>query len=175
MLISASKLASIKKAVQQKTAVQQTAKPASPAAKAVQPPDQPASSGSKFLNGMQIIMCVPKAQIEGKDATPKMIKGALDLYTGMHPKDSIDSILATLIVNISNLSNSSLAKAANLPPALGNRHLLAGLKGATVVSDLIKTYHAQHQKGEKVMVGQVNVESGGQAIVGTVETGSKKE
>ena len=120
-------------------------------------------------------MCVPKAQIEGEDATPKMMKGALDLYMGMHPKGSIDSILATLIVNISNLSNSSLARAANLPPALGNPHLLAALKGATVVSDLIKTYHAQHQKGEKVTVGQVNVESGGQAIVGTVETGSKKE
>ena len=124
---------------------------------------------------MQIVPCAPKAQIDGKDATPKMMKGALDLYTGMHPKGSIDSILATLIINISNLCNSSLAKAATLPPALGHPHLLAALEGAKVVSDLIKTYHAQHQKAEKVTVGQVNVEAGGQAIVGTVETGSKKE
>ena len=165
----------IKKKVQQKTAVQQTTKPTPLAAKAVLPPNQPACPASEFLNVVQIIMCVPKAQIEGEDATSKMTKGALNLYTGMHPKDSIDSILATLIVNISNLSNSSLAQAANLPPTLGHPHLLAALKGATVVSDLIKTYHAQHQKAEKVTVGQVNVESGGQAIVGTVETGSKKE
>ena len=121
-------------------------------------------------------MCVPGAKSEGKDLSPQMMEGALELYTGMHPKDSIDAILATFMVNISNLANTSLAHAAHLPPGLSDPIFRTALKAGTVLNDIVKTYDARRrQNAEKVTVGQVNVESGGQAIVGTVETGSKKE
>ena len=69
--------------------------------------------------------------------------------------------------HLSSTSRTSLILRSHMPHIF----LQVLLKGATVVSDLIKTY----QKTEKVTVGQVNVESGGQAIVGNVETGSKKD
>jgi hypothetical protein len=53
---------------------------------------------------------------------------------------------------------------------LRDLNLRHGMKGATIAADLLKALNDQRsEKPEKVTVGNVNVEAGGQAIVGNVE------
>ena len=55
-------------------------------------------------------------------------------------------------------------------------NLRYGIKGAATLADLIKLYDSRRGKGgQTVTVGKVNVEAGGQAIVGNVETGDRRK
>ena len=74
-------------------------------------------------------------------------------------------------------SSDSFAEAANLPPGqdkLRELNLRLAYEGCKVAADLVKTLgnhgHGKVPAGEKVTVGKVNVEAGGQAIVGNVES-----
>ena len=65
--------------------------------------------------------------MEVKTLPQKWRDGALELYTGMNPKNSIDAILATLIVNISTWLILRSHMAAHLP--LGDPHFQYGFEG----------------------------------------------
>jgi hypothetical protein len=85
--------------------------------------------------------------------------------------------LSTLIVNVSNATNDCFSQAARVPPEhLEHRdlNLRHAFKGATVVTQLVDTLErVRGNRPGNVNVGQVNVESGGQAIVGSVQAGPR--
>jgi hypothetical protein len=99
----------------------------------------------------------------------------MDLYFGMAPADATESLLSMLAVSVASASLDCLTQAASTSPDyleqrdLNLRH---GLRGVAVAADLIKVLDARrgHSAPRKVTVGNVNVEAGGQAIVGNVES-----
>jgi hypothetical protein len=112
---------------------------------------------------------VDNAKIEGM-----LNKGALDLYDNIQKGDAIDSMLAMLSVGITSASLDCLAQAALTSPGnlqVRNLNLGHAMKGAETVVKIIKALdNRRGAKSEKLTVGQVNVEAGGQAIVGNIES-----
>ena len=96
---------------------------------------------------------------------------ALALYGACGPTDAIESILLRQLVALNNAGMDGYRRAAqtnNLQARdLELRH---AVKATAAVAELIRTLDARRGRGPKsVNVGQVNVEAGGQAIVGSVE------
>jgi hypothetical protein len=106
-------------------------------------------------------------------------KGSIALYDGLHPQDALQSVLATLIVGVSNAANDCLSLAARIPPeAILDRdvYLRHAFKGAAVVTQLVEAFErVRGNRSGDVSVGNVNVQSGGQAIVGTVQSSQRSE
>jgi hypothetical protein len=83
------------------------------------------------------------------------VDGSVELYMGLQPKNAIESILGSLIVNVSvvgqpttnvsNATNDCLSQAARVSPTeIQHRdvNLRHALKGATVVTQLVDTLEA---------------------------------
>lgn len=102
-----------------------------------------------------------------------MTAGALDLYENIEKRDALDSMIAMLAVSLTSASLDCLSQAALSAPCdlkVRDLNLRHATKGAATVADLVKVLDKRRgAKSEKVTVGQVNVEAGGQAIVGNVE------
>ena len=102
------------------------------------------------------------------------IQAAIAILEGIKPKDEIEGMLATQMVATHNAAMECLRRAMN--PG----HSFAGIdqsfkyaaKLLSIYSRQIETLNKHRGKGQqKVTVEHVHVESGGQAIVGHVETG----
>ena len=109
----------------------------------------------------------------------RLMDGAVGLYQSLEPQDPTESIIARLIVASTNATMDSLGRAAQCDDLSRARdlNLRYGLKAAPVVADLIKllaSYRGQSQGRQTVTVREVNVEAGGQAIVGNVEVGDRR-
>ena len=120
-----------------------------------------------------LVVAAPGRFLQNDELNADMAMASFDLYQRLKPRDAQESILCMLTVGVTNASLDCLAQAALLRvDALPMRdlNLRHGLKGAAVAGELIKALdERRRQKPEKVTVGNVNVEAGGQAIVGTVE------
>ena len=142
-----------------------------PAKKAGQPSDvDPANYHA--LAATHVMMSAPYQYMEHKEIRDPGVHGAVELYHRLRPKNALESILSTLIINVSNAANDCLSQAARVRPQeleyrdLSLRH---AFKGAAVVTQLIDALErVRGSRSSHVTVGNVNVESGGQAIVGTV-------
>ena len=92
---------------------------------------------------------------------------------------ALQSVLASLIVGVSNATNDCLSLAARVPPQeLQHRdvNLRHAFKGAAVVTQLVDAFErVRGNRPGNLNVGKVNVESGGQAIVGTVQSGRRDQ
>jgi hypothetical protein len=97
------------------------------------------------------------------------------LYQDFQAADPVDSILARLMVGISNMSMDALSRATRTDRFdVRELELKSATKGALVVAELAKAYDARRDREKRtVNVGQVNVEAGGQAVVGNVNPGAR--
>ena len=96
------------------------------------------------------------------------------LYRGLNPENTTEAMFATLAVGIFNSSLTAIADGIRqgTPLQVRDINLRLGLKGATVAADLLKAFNELRNGSQKrVSVGAVNVEAGGQAIVGNVQSG----
>jgi hypothetical protein len=102
--------------------------------------------------------------------------GAIDLYRHLDPANATESILARLAVGLTNAAMEGLQRAAGLDQTLQARHMELRLsqKSATAVVDVLNLLNKLQGPGS-VTVGSVNVGSGGQAIVGTIQSASSPE
>src|SRR5262245_43565987 len=102
-----------------------------------------------------------------------MNQGVLDLYNKINKGDAIDCMLALHAASITSMSANCYSQAALCSPndvRIRDLNLRYGLKGSATVVEIVKALdNRRGAKSEKVTVGQVNVEAGGQAIVGNVE------
>ena len=98
----------------------------------------------------------------------------MDLYQVLARKDAAEQMLSMLAVSVASASLDCLMKATNAPsnyPEGRDHNLRHGLKGAAVAAELIKALDARRGRTPPtVTVGSVNVEAGGQAIVGNVDS-----
>jgi hypothetical protein len=135
--------------------------------------------GNRFLM-LQTLMAAPiaHAEADGKDTPLGRVKdlaaiGSGDLYRALNPKDPVEAMLATLGVGLTNATRDCLCEAARTKhiPAVRDMNLKQGFSGAKVVVDVLEALERRRRQDPKaVTVGNVNVEAGGQAIVGHVES-----
>ena len=121
-----------------------------------------------------LIAAAPGRYLENTKFEASMGRATYDLYERLAPRDAQDSILSLLTVSVTNASLDCLALAARVPPdnlPVRELNLRHGLKAAAIAAELIKALEDRHrEKSDKVTVGAVNVEAGGQAIVGNVKS-----
>jgi hypothetical protein len=127
----------------------------------------------EILAVSHLIIAGPERFVPDNDLKSKIRQGSIDLYRRLKPRNAQESIISLLAVGITNASLDCLALVSRLnvdQAELRDLNLRHGLKGATVAADLIKALNElRGEMPEKISVGNVNVEAGGQAIVGTVE------
>jgi hypothetical protein len=128
------------------------------------------------LGLMQCALTAPHQYLRDDESKRQATDGSVELYSALQPNDPLQSMLASLIVGISNTTSDCLSQAARLSPdALQHRdlNLKYALKGAGVVTRLIEAFERlRGSRPSNVSVGNVNVQSGGQAIVDTVHSGN---
>jgi hypothetical protein len=119
----------------------------------------------------QLNMAARDSGVGGLEKKASLRKGTIALYHSLSPKDSIDSMLAGVIVGISNLTMECISRAgSSLTNASGEINLRYAIKGAMTLVQLTEAYEGRRGRGRRhVTVGAVNVEQGGQVIVGNVE------
>ena len=103
------------------------------------------------------------------------IQSAISMLQGIKPTDEVEGMLATQMVATHNAAMECLRRAMIPAHPIQGRDL--NLKHATkllsVYSRQIEVLNKHRGKGQqKITVERVNVESGGQAIVGHVESGN---
>ena len=96
------------------------------------------------------------------------------LYQDFQAADPVESILARLMVGISDMSMDALSRAMRTNQFdVRELELKSATNGALVIGKLARVYDERRDRGKQtVNVGQVNVEAGGQAVVGNVNSGS---
>jgi hypothetical protein len=124
-----------------------------------------------------LCLSAPAKQFQGSEGMSKlMMEGAVDLYHEMQPRDAIDAALGMVMTALTSGTLDCFAQATNLDPQhvkLRDINLRYGIRGAEILVKLAQAYDGRRGKiAKKVAVGKVNVEAGGQAIVGTVEAGA---
>jgi hypothetical protein len=101
---------------------------------------------------------------------PKLRGGAFDLFSALQSEDAAESILdrAMVLLCISVMEGHARVAETRDLKAIGMyfRHIE---KGTRLLIDLTEA-RASRRGAKKITVANVNVEAGGQAIVGNVET-----
>jgi len=103
--------------------------------------------------------------------------GAINLYRSFNPSDGMESTLARLSVALTSTSIDCLSRVSSFgaPSALRESELKLGIKASSAVVDILTLLEKHRQSSPLVTVGNVNVASGGQAIVGHVQSRKKSE
>jgi hypothetical protein len=102
--------------------------------------------------------------------------GAQGLVDEFAPADAVESTYAPVIVGIRNAVMTSLRLAANGSGERRDVELNIAFKGAGVLAQLLEAFDSHRGSGtRRVTVGNVNVQSGAQAIVGNVDATPRQE
>jgi hypothetical protein len=131
--------------------------------------------GAKMLTGAQIDGSVSISCPDDQRVNLALQHGAQGLVDEFAPEDAVESTYAPVIVGIRNAVMTSMRLAATGSVERRDRELNSAFKGAGVLAQLLQAFdvHRGHG-GRRFTVGNVNVESGAQAIVGNVETTSRR-
>jgi hypothetical protein len=119
---------------------------------------------------MQLAGTIPNSDPSSADFKI-CLEEAVAAYKLMNPADPAESAICRLMIGITSAGMESLTRATGG----AQRHLTQetdlklAMKAALTVTELIKTLDARRGRYQQtVNVGQVNVQSGGRAIVGNV-------
>jgi|GEM_PF-2496976 len=126
----------------------------------------------------QLIHTVSGDTSYGNSVAHNSVHGALALYTALKPEDAQDSILARLAVAGASIAMDAGAKAAasvDISWAF-EKHTRLYAQAALTTVKIIESYDKRRgQQKQTVQVRDVTVQSGAQAIVGTVNRSTSKE
>ncbi len=131
--------------------------------------------GAELLTELQIEGSVSISYPDDK-VVDLVQRGAQGLVDEFAPADAVESTYAPVIVGIRNALMASLRFATQGSVERRDVELNTAFKGAAVLNQLLEAFdvHRGHA-GRRFTVGNVNVESGAQAIVGNVETTPRQE
>lgn len=118
------------------------------------------------------------SSVPGWLTNPESVDGAVQLYSNFKPVDATESVLALLAVGLTNATIDGLERAnrAELNPQVRHMELKLSHKGSAAVVDVLKMLHTHRGAGDqKISVGNVNIGSGGKAIVGNVQSAPRNE
>jgi hypothetical protein len=132
--------------------------------------------GAKMLANAQVDGSVSISCRDSKVTDLALKHGSRGLVDEFAPADAVESTLAPVIVGIRNAVMTGLHLATKGSSERRDVELNIALKGAGVLAQLLEAFDAHRGHGSRrVTVGNVNVESGAQAIVGNVETTPRQE
>ena len=129
------------------------------------------TSSQEFMDG--VLRQLANAVSPGKDADEEAINFALAVIAGIEPKDELETMLAMQMVAI-HLATMTftrrLAHVETLDQQHGSERALNKLARTFAMQlEALKRYRTGGE--QKVVVQHVNVNEGGQAIVGAVDRG----
>jgi hypothetical protein len=126
----------------------------------------------------QLVRATPACN--DNDLNEKLQDASVGLYLSFKPQDAVDSVLARLIVAVSNASMESFGQAAQCLASVGARDLYMrlGLKGSETATKLIELLDRRRGQVPKPLlvgtlnnlsIGEVTLEPNRQAIAGAIE------
>jgi hypothetical protein len=129
------------------------------------------TNSQEFMDG--VLRQLANAVSPGKDADEEAINFALAVIAGIEPKDELETMLAMQMVAV-HLATMTftrrLARVETLDQQHGSERALNKLARTFAMQmEALKRYRCGGE--QKVVVQHVNVNEGGQAIVGTVDRG----
>lgn len=103
-------------------------------------------------------------------------KGSVARYREFAPADPTESLLVSLAVGLHNATMRSLENVAGTDMLdVRSEELRNATRGTKAVADLMEALDRHRGRGKQsVTVGQVTVETGGQAIVGNVNSEARR-
>ena len=134
------------------------------------------SSEAEALLSVFLAAAVPVPANSSIELRQALTDATVSLLKSIKAKDAIDPMGSSLLIalNLAGLDCFARAAACGDNSAARDLNLRSGIKIGSVVSDLMKGLDARHGQGRyAVNVRSVNVEPGGQAIVGNVENSDK--
>lgn len=134
------------------------------------------SSEAEALLSVFLAAAVPVPANSSIELRQALTDATVSLLKSIKAKDAIDHMGSSLLIalNLAGLDCFARAAACGDNSAARDLNLRSGIKIGSVVSDLMKGLDARHGQGRyAVNVRSVNVEPGGQAIVGNVENSDK--
>jgi hypothetical protein len=132
--------------------------------------------GAKMLTNAQVDASVSISCPDDKVVDLALKHGAQGLVDEFAPADAVGSTLAPVIVGLRNAVMTSLRLATTGSCERRDIELNTAFKGAGRLAQLLELFDSHQGPGNRrVTVGNVNVESGAQAIVGNVETTPRQE
>ena len=128
-------------------------------------------AGAKMLTSVQINGSVSISCPMDKEVDLALQHGAQGLVEEFAPADAVESTFAPVIVGIRNAVMTHLHLATKASGIRRDIEVNTAFKGAGVLVELLEAFDAHRgHGGRRFTVGNVNVECGGEAIVGNVET-----
>ncbi|MGJ8588261.1 MAG: hypothetical protein ACSHXW_08910 [Yoonia sp.] len=127
---------------------------------------------TRKLNELAELLWLPEGLAED-DKNARILR-AVELFEELKPQDAAESMLAAQMVGTHSAALECLRRAALPNQTFAGRDaaLKHAMKLMTLYTQQLATLNKHRGKGQqKVTVEYVNVEPGGQAIVGNVETG----
>ena len=110
------------------------------------------------------------------DESRTLKKASVARYREFAPADATERVFATLSVGLHNAVMTSLEHAAGADMLdVRSEELRNATRGAKIVAELLEALDRHRGRGKQsVTVGQVTVETGGQAIVGNVNSEGRR-
>jgi hypothetical protein len=116
-----------------------------------------------------------------KDNQQKILDHALVSINDIKPKDAVEAMLASQMVATHNAAMQNLARASGLLNSKIYKEIELGSKAFNVANKLSRTYTMQIEalqryrgKGaQKMVIEHVNINSGGKAIIGSIDSNKK--
>ena len=110
----------------------------------------------------------------GKEEVLTKLNAATSVFTEMKPKDSVEAMIITQMISVHEMAlvSSERALFTDQPDEFVGKHMNRAAKLCRTHASLVEALNKHRTKGQqKITVQHVNVESGGQAIVGDVNQG----
>jgi hypothetical protein len=139
-------------------------------------PELQISPEAEALMSVFLAAAVPVPENSSSELRQALTDATVSLLKSIKAKDAFDQMGSSLLIAMNLAGLDCFARAAACGDNLAARdlNLRSGIKIGAVVSDLMKGLDARHGQGRyAVNVRSVNVEPGGQAIVGNVEHSDK--
>ena len=99
---------------------------------------------------------------------------AISVFTEMKPKDSVEAMIITQMISVHEMAllSSERALITEQPDEFVGKNINSATKLCRTYASLVEALNKHRTKGQqKITVQHVNVENGGQAIVGDVTQG----
>lgn len=141
-------------------------------------PEPGSEADYHYIGKSMAVLTASYKSLRDEESKKQMIKASVALYEGLNPQNALEAALGATCVALTNSALGSFARGTDLPPecsAYKETEVRLGIRAAHALAELAKTLESIRGKRGNVQVGTVNVEAGGQAIVGTVETGVRAD
>ena len=128
-----------------------------------------------LLLATQLVRSTPVTTLPIENANGVLQENVFDLYRWLAPRNALESILVRHIVILSNTGLEWYAKVAETTDLVAQEvYIKYATKCTALISRLLETLATlRGEIAPDVNVGNVNVEAGGQAIVGKVAVGDR--